>query len=299
MKNKRYFIIVAIFLLAVLGFFLKTEISKPTTLQPKPKKLQVVTSLYPMYFFASRIGGDRAEVYNITPAGTEPHDYEPTTKDIVKIMKSNMLVLNGGQIETWGNKIKDQIQGANVQIVVAGLGLTDKNPHVWLSPILAKKQVEAIGAGFEKIDPKDSAYFRGNTEKLKKELDQLDSDFRKGLRNCQKKDFITSHAAFGYLAAEYSLNQIAISGISPDEEPSSQGLAEISDLVKKEGLKVIFFESLVSPKLSQTIARETGAKTLALDPVEGLTEDSLKAGKNYLTVMKDNLSNLQKALQCN
>jgi zinc transport system substrate-binding protein len=272
-------------------------------------KLQITASFYPMYFFASQIGGDKANVMNITPAAAEPHDYELTTQDVVKIDQSKMLILNGGKLEPWGDKIRDELQSSNVLIVTAGGGLANKqlnengqiiqDPHIWLNPILAKKEVVNIELGFEKIDPVNKAYYQANASKLEVELNQLNSEYTDGLKNCQKKDFVTSHAAFGYLAAQYGINQVAISGVSPDEEPSSQKLAEIADLVKKEDIKIIFFESLVSPKLSQTIGQETGATAKVLDPIEGLTQADLNKGRNYLTVMKDNLSALEAALQCN
>lgn len=272
-------------------------------------KLKVIASFYPMYFFAQQIGGNKADVSSITPASAEPHDYEPTAQDIARINDGNMLVLNGGKLEAWGDKIKEQVKGTNVLVVTAGDGLANKtlnengqtiqDPHVWLNPILAKKEVTIIEKGYEKIDPKNADYFRTNAKKLEDELDKLDLEFKAGLASCQKKDFVTSHAAFGYLAVQYGINQVAISGVSPDEEPSSQKLAEISDLVKKENIKIIFFESLVSPKLSQTIAQETGATTMVLDPIEGLTKEDLQAGKNYSTVMRSNLLALQTALQCN
>jgi len=217
-----------------------------------------------------------------------------------------MLILNGGNLEAWGDKIRDELQGSPVLIVTAGQGLANRqrngstiqDPHVWLDPLLAKKQVAAIEKGFEKIAPKDAAYFQANAKTLEEKLDQLNVEFKQGLSSCQKKDFVTSHAAFGYLAAQYGLSQIAISGVSPDEEPSSQKLAEIANVVKKEDIKIIFFESLVSPKLSQTIAQETGATTMVLDPIEGITQKDLNVGKNYFTVMRENLSALQTALQC-
>lgn len=271
-------------------------------------KLQVTASFYPMYFFASRIGGNKVDVTNITPAAAEPHDYEPTTQQIVKIHQSNMLVLNGGIMEAWGSKIKDQLSGSNVLVITTGEGLINKDldengqkildPHVYMDPILAKKQIAVIEKGFEKIDPKDAQYFQANAKKLEGELDQLNIEFMQGLSSCKQKDFITSHAAFGYLAAQYGINQVSISGVSPDEEPSSQKLAEITKLVKQKDIKIIFFESLVSPKLSETIANETGAKTMVLDPIEGITKDGLAAGQNYLTIMRQNLNNLQIALQC-
>lgn len=270
-------------------------------------KLQVAASFYPMYFFASRIGGDKADVVSITPASAEPHDYEPTTQDLVGIQNSNMLVLNGGALEAWGNKIKGQLP-ANVLVVTAGEGLANKqlnengqiiqDPHVWLDPILAKKEVEVIEKGFEKLDPKDSSYFQANAQKLDGELDVLNADYTYAFTNCVQKDFVTSHAAFGYLGAQYGITQIPISGVSPDEEPSTQKMVEITNLVKAKNIKVIFFESLVSPKLSDTIANETGAKAMVLDPIEGLTKDEIQSGQNYLTIMRQNLNNLQIALQC-
>ncbi len=305
MNKKLILFVLGLLLVACIAWIVKGNFSKQLT----SNKLQITASFYPMYFFASQIGGDKAQVYNITPASAEPHDYEPTTQDIARISGSNMVVLNGGKLEAWGDKIKDQLKGANVLIVTSGEGLADKeisengkkiqDPHIWQNPLLAKKQVVAIEKGYEKIDPKDAAYFQANAKKLQAELDQLNNEFKQGLSRCQKKDFVTSHAAFGYLAAQYGINQVAISGVSPDEEPSSQKLAEITNLVKKQDIKIIFFESLISPKLSQTIAHETGAQTMVLDPIEGLTQEDLQAGKNYLTVMRDNLSALQIALQCN
>jgi zinc transport system substrate-binding protein len=270
-------------------------------------KLQVAASFYPMYFFASQIGGDKVDVISITPASAEPHDYEPTTQDLVSIQNSNMLVLNGGALEAWGNKIKSQLP-ADVLVVTAGEGLANKqldengqiitDPHIWLDPILAKKEVTVIEKGFEKIDPKNASYFQVNARKLDSELDILNMEYSHAFANCVQKDFVTSHAAFGYLAAQYGINQIPISGVSPDEEPSTQKLVEITNLVKVKNIKVIFFESLVSPKLSDTIANETGAKAMVLDPIEGITKDGIASGQNYLTIMRQNLNNLQIALQC-
>jgi len=308
MKGKSFFIIIFILLIAGMSFLLYKNTKQKTSMLSKSAKLHVVASFYPMYFFASEIGGNKADVMNITPASAEPHDYEPTTLDIAKITNSNMLVLNGGALEAWGDKIKDQLRGNNIFIVTAGDNLATKqlqeegktiqDPHVWQDPILAKQEVVNIEKGYEKIDPQDTVYFQTNAKKLADQLDQLDIVFKQGLSNCAKKDFVTSHAAFGYLAARYGINQVPISGVSPDQEPSSQKLAEIADLVKKENIKVIFFESLVSPKLSQTIAQETDAQTMVLDPIEGISDDDMKQGKNYLTLMRDNLTALQTALEC-
>ena len=300
---------IVVIILLVITFFAGYFFIKKNSIQKISNgKLQVVASFYPMYYFASEIGGDHAQVMNITPASAEPHDYEPTTQDIARIQHADMLVLNGGKLEAWGDKIQEQLQGTKAILVIAGDAFANRNlnengkniqdPHVWLDPILAKQEVAAVEKGFEKADPKDTEYFRENATKLNAKLDELDAEFKKGLASCTQKDFVTSHAAFGYLAARYGINQVAISGVSPDEEPSAQKLAETANLVKQKHISVIFFESLISPKLSQTIAQEAGAKTLVLDPIEGISEDDIKAGHTYLTVMRNNLTNLETALQC-
>jgi zinc transport system substrate-binding protein len=271
------------------------------------RKLQVTASFYPLYYFASVIGGSHVDVQNITPAGAEPHDFEPTSQDIARIEKGDLLILNGG-LEAWGNKIRDELQGTKVTLVIAGEGLfsqqvveqgqTAQDPHVWLSPPLAKKEVERILEGFRTVDPANRSDYEAQAKRLEDQLDQLDATYRAGLSQCRQTDIVTSHAAFGYLAQAYGLNQVAIAGLSPDAEPSARELADIANLAREKHINYIFFESLVSPKLAQTIADEVGAKTLVLDPLEGLTADQIRQGKTYFTVMQDNLMNLQTALEC-
>lgn len=303
-------ILIIIIILGIAGFFIGSNLSNnKTNTTVTSTKLQVVTSFYPMYFFTSQIAGDKADVYNITPASAEPHDYEPTTQDIAKIENSSLLVLNGGSLEAWGSKVSDTLKGSSVRVVIAGEGLADKtivendkkvqDPHIWLDPMLAKKEVANITKALISVNANNTAYFKNNEKILDEQLDTLDQSYKQGLASCQKKDIVTSHAAFGYLGRQYGLQQMAISGISPDEEPSIQQMAVLTDFVKKNDIKIIFFESLVSPKLSQTIADETGAKTLVLDPIEGIPDTQLRAGDNYFTIMKQNLNNLQLALQCN
>ncbi|MFA5062173.1 MAG: metal ABC transporter substrate-binding protein [Patescibacteria group bacterium] len=286
----RYLIILAVFG-ALVFYFYKFHPVKNST------ETGVVTSFYPLYFFTTQIAGDKASVYNITPAGAEPHDYEPTTQDVARIEDSKLLIINGGKLEPWGDSMTASLKGSQTTVVVAGNnGVGD--PHVWLDPVLAKNEVAAILNGLTVAFPTNADYYKTNAQNLENKLDALDAEYRTGLSSCQKKDFVTAHAAFGYLAKEYGLNQVAISGISPDEEPSPQKLTEVADFVKTNNIKYIFFESLTSPKLSDTIARETGAQTLVLNPLEGLTNAEISQGKNYFTVMTDNLNNLRIALQC-
>jgi zinc transport system substrate-binding protein len=290
----------------IIGVF-KHSTNTQSAITDRNKKLQVTASFYPLYFFSSQIGGDEAEVKNITPSGAEPHDYDPSTRDIARIENSDMLVLNGG-LESWGDKIRDNLKDKNIAIVTAGEGLltqqlaeegrTTQDPHVWLDPQLAKKEVNKITRGFIKVDPANGLYYQANEKTLDDELDRLDAKFKRGLSNCRQKDIITSHAAFSYLASRYGFNQVSIAGLSPDEEPSIQQLTKVAKFAKEHNVKYIFFESLVSPKLSDTIASEVGAEVLVLDPLEGLSNDDIKQGRNYFTVMANNLKNLRTALEC-
>ncbi len=302
---KKY-IIGAILVIAVLaGGLLLIRSNNQQVVQSS--KFQVAASFYPLYFFTSQIAGDKAHVINITPAEAEPHDYEPTAQDIVDIQNSQVLILNGN-LEPWAANVVAGLDSKKTLIITAGENLTTQtveedgkniiDPHIWLSPRLAEKMVDNIEAGLAKVDLADADYFAANASNLKIQLAQIDSEYMAGLKDCVQKNIVTSHIAFGYLAARYGLVQVSVSGLSPDAEPSAKQLGAIADFVKKNNIKYIFFESLVSPKLSETIANETGAKTLVLDPIEGLTPDEVSKGQNYITIMRSNLVNLQLALEC-
>lgn len=273
---------------------------------PQSDKPHIVGSFYPMTYFASQIVGDLAQVTNITPAGAEPHDYDLSTGDIANMEKAMLIILNG-VVEPWGEKMKTNLH-SNVAVITAGEGLFTRqwsetgamsaDPHVWLAPVLAKQEVQKIVQALVKLDPSNEHIYQTNAQSLEQRLDQLDTAYQQGLAHCAQKDIITSHAAFGYLAAAYGLNQVSIAGLSPDEEPSPQQLALTAKFVREHQVKYIFFESLASPKLAQTLASETGAVTLELNPLEGLSKADLQLGKDYFTVMTENLHNLQTALTC-
>jgi zinc transport system substrate-binding protein len=261
-------------------------------------RLRISASFYPYYFFTKAVVGDKFEIFSVTPFDTEPHDYELTPLDIAKIETSRLLVMNGA-IEPWAKKIKDDLKSKGIRVVSDEANFSIKgDPHVWLDPLLAKKQVDLILKEVVLIDPLNKDYYTQRANKIYQDLDKLDRDYRAGLRSCRFGDIVTSHSAFGYLAKEYNLRQVSIAGISPDSEPSLKQLAGISAFVRSNGIKYIFFESLVSPKLSETIANETGAKTLVLNPVEGLTWDETRLEKDYFDIMRENLSNLRTALSC-
>lgn len=300
------------FTLLAIGLFvyiLTTNIKSQSSRITTPStRLQIVTSFYPLYFFTTQIVQDKADVHNITPAGAEPHDYEPTTKDMVKIENSRLLIINGARLEGWAENIKNILSGQNTTILSVGEKIANLNmvegstqisdPHIWLNPTLAKKEVEIITGNLIIIDPTNSQFYVDNSKILIDKLEILNNHFKTELSNCRKNNIITSHAAFEYLAKEYHLKQTAISGLSPDEEPSPKKLAEVAKFARQNQVDYIFFESLVSPKLASTIAQEIGAKTLVLNPIEGLTDEEIKNGKTYFTEMQNNLINLKIALQC-
>ncbi|MFA6004954.1 MAG: zinc ABC transporter substrate-binding protein [Patescibacteria group bacterium] len=290
----KYAVLFASVVVVVCFLALLTNNAKP---RGPSDKLQVSTSFYPLYFFASEIGGSNATVYNITPVGVEPHDYEPTAQDIARIENNDLLILNGKGLESWGNRFTNS-GSTKAHVAVVGEIDATSDPHVWLDPNLARIEVQKIADAYTKVDPAYSNDYISRTEKLLLQLDELDKEFTDAFKNCSQKNFVTSHEAFGYLAKAYGLKQVPIAGLSPDAEPSSQQLARVAKFAKDNNLKFIFFESLVSPKLAETIAQEVAVKTLVLDPLEGISDTDSAAGKNYFTVMRQNLLNLRTALSC-
>lgn len=304
MRTRYVFAAVAVIIIGIVVFSARQSGQTPST-----SRLSVVASFYPLYFFASEIGGDKSDVFTVTPAGAEPHDYEPTAQDMARMENSRLVILlNGGGLEAWGERIKSNLDPRHTLVVTAGESLATAkvvegeeetiDPHVWLSPKLAELMADKIAEGFVKADPANTSYYSERATTLKKKLANLDNLYASGLTHCEKKDIITSHAAFGYLAAAYDLNQVPITGLSPDEEPSPKELARVAAFAKANRVKYIFFESLVSPKLAQTIATEVGVQTMVLNPIEGLTISEIAAGKDYFSEMLSNLDNLKQALTC-
>jgi zinc transport system substrate-binding protein len=275
---------------------------------------EVVAAIYPLAFAAERIAGDTAAVHNLTPPGTEPHDVELSPRDVESIRSADVVLYLGAGFQPAFEEAVEGADGETVDLLrdlelahaaegdhrdehgghtapaepeASGSEVSD--PHVWLDPILFAEIAERVGAV---LDRPETAAALGD------ELRKLDSQFEQGLASCERRTIVTSHTAFGYLARRYSLEQIPITGIAPEAEPTAKELERIVHEVEESGATTVFFETLVSPRLAETIARETGAKTAALNPLEGLTEDELDAGENYFTVMRDNLAALRRALGC-
>lgn len=262
------------------------------------KGLHVVASYYPLYDFAKEVGGNKITISSITPPGAEPHDYEPSARALVNAQKADVFIYNGGHMEPWVEKFLDDYKQTAVK---SSSGITLKSgqdPHFWLDPVLAQKIVNNIRDGLVKADPANKDYYLANAKAYDAKLAQLDKDYRQGLAACRQDTVISSHEAFSYLADRYGFKVEAIAGVSPEEEPSAERLAALSKLVQEKDIRYVFFESLVSPRLADTIATETGAKTMVFDPIEGLSEADQKQGKNYISVQHENLKNLRIALAC-
>ena len=276
-------------------------------------KTTVVAAFYPLQFIAERVGGDAVTVSNLTKPGAEPHDLELAPNQVAAIGNADVVVYLAGFQPAVDEAVEQHAKGHAFD--VAGVQpLSDapaggeeeaekaggqahvndgKDPHVWLDPLRLAAIVDQLATRLATADPDHAADIRGRAAALRAELEALDKEYAAGLATCQRREVVTSHAAFGYLAERYKLRQIPISGLSPEEDPSPQHLAEVTKLAKQSGVTTIFFETLVSPKVAEALASEVGAKAEVLDPIEGID-----GGGDYLSVMRQNLARLRTALDC-
>ncbi|MCP3773287.1 metal ABC transporter substrate-binding protein [Paenibacillus sp. MZ04-78.2] len=288
-------------------------------------KINIAVSFYPLYDFASKIGGDHVNVVNLVPAGVEPHDWSPKSRDIQNLAKSELFVYLGAGFEGWVKDTLDSLKKDNKTVVVeASRGIKllpgteeehgdanaqakddhghdhdhgNTDPHVWLSPLNAKQMALNIKDALIQVDGVHKADYEANFKKLADRLDQLDGKYKSELSKTSKKDIVVTHQSFGYLAKAYGLNQKAIMSLAPDAEPTSKDMKNILQFIKDNQVKYIFFEELVSDKLAKTLAKDAGVETLVLSPIEGLTEEQATKGDDYVSLMENNLNNLIKALQ--
>jgi len=265
-------------------------------------QLKVLASFYPLYEFTKIIGGERIDVSVIIPSGIEPHDWEPTIQDLQKIKNADMIVINGAGLEPWITKLVSVNPDILIVDTSAGISLLEKNnhvfnnkiqndPHIWLDPVLAKKQIQNIVDDLIRIDPQNADYYQENANAYNTKLILLDNKIRNELSICVKKDFLAFHDAFSYFANEYGLNQNTVIGVNPNEEPTAVTLQQIVQKAQNLDLHVIFTEEAVNPRISEVIADEIGAKVLTLSPMEIYEKNS-----DYIKRMEQNLSNLKEEL---
>jgi zinc transport system substrate-binding protein len=293
----------------------------PTAGAQSGQRLSVIASFYPLQELAQRIGGERISVTNLVPPGAEPHDLELTPRDMERLRQANLLLFIGNGFQPGLEKGMQAVGSLSLLTIDATQGMqllpglaeeeqhasghghgadegTPLDPHVWLDPLLMRDVAARVRDALIAIDPAGRDQFEANARALQAQYEDLDQAFRQGLQSCQRRQIVTSHAAFGYLARRYGLEQIPILGLAPDAEPSPARMQEIARFARSQNVKVIYFETLVDSRLSETIAREVGATTLVLNPIEGLTSDEQARGVGYLDLMRQNLANLRMGLDC-
>ena len=245
----------------------------------------VVAGFYPLAWAAEQIGGPALDIYDLTPPGAEPHDLEPRPSDVGLIRDAGLVLYVRGFQPALDRALADR-DGPSLDVGGAG-ARTD--PHVWLDPNRFAAVVRAIGA---ELDRKEAA------DRLARRLGALDREFSNGLASCERREIVTSHAAFGRLAARYGLRQVSLAGVSPEAEPTPRALEALVEAVSATHATTVFTEPLLSPRVAETVARETGAKTAVLDPVEALGPEQQKRGDDYVSIMRRNLAALRTALGC-
>jgi zinc transport system substrate-binding protein len=284
----------------------------------KDGTLNIYTTMYPLEYFTERIGGKHVEVSSIIPPGADAHTYEPSTKKMVEISEGDAFVYNKMESDEFSSSVADTLKEEDVPIVDAAKDVElahmeeheeegahdeehhehgSQDPHIWLDPVLAQKMADNIYNGLVKIKPDAKDDFKKNHDALIKDLKELDASFKSNVEEAPKNSFIVSHAAYGYWAERYGLEQIAISGLSPSHEPSQHQIENIIQSAKKDKIRYILFEENVNNKVGEMINKEVGAKTLTLHNLETLTKDDIKKDRDYLSIMKENIETLSKALQ--
>jgi zinc transport system substrate-binding protein len=278
----------------------------PPALPADSEKMQVVTSFFPMYDFSRNVGGDRVEVSILVPVGVEVHDWEPGTGDIQKVLSADIFVYSGLRVEPWIDSVKEAASSSQVVFFETSAGLDSEllayaeggvDPHIWLDPIIAKHQVEKILEGFKQVDPENANYYETNAIQYQAKLDVLDTEIRNALAPYTMREFISFHEAFSYFAKRYGLTQTYLLPRG-QEEPSPSDIALVIETAKAKNITVVYAEPLSDPSLAEEVARQIpNGRVLVLDPVEEVPLNEIQAGKDYLSIMRQNLSNLEEGLK--
>ena len=307
-----------VFTLIFLAFFFPLS-GNHSYAQARPK-VKAVTTLFPLQEFARAVGGERAQVDLLLPPGAEPHEWEPKPGDLAKIYKADVFIFIGRAMEPWAYDLLKATQTPNLKVVEAmkGLQLLEAgessreisrepkpnaeekvDPHVWLDFPQDLKIIEAISAAFAEKDPAHASQYRANAASYQSQLAGLDQKYQVALARCRYRQMVLGgHSAFAYLANRYGLRQIPLYGISPNAEPSPRKLAEVITSARNHGVKYLFFEELVNPKLARVLAREAGIQTLVLSDGANLTREQVKQKVTFLDLMERNLEHLRKGLEC-
>ncbi|SUB74731.1 metal ABC transporter substrate-binding protein [Peptoniphilus indolicus] len=332
---KKISLVVMTFVLLLLAACGNKNSAEKSEAVDSREKLKVYASVYPVYDFVNKIGGDKIELTSVIPNGEEPHGWEPNQKLLKELESADVFVYSGAGLESWVEKVTESVENKDLKFVEASKGVelianthdhdheheaVEHNhenhnnneatehehehehdhgaydPHVWLSPIRAIKELENITMALSEADLENADYYKENLAKYSEEFKKVDEEYKAKLATVPNKIIVVSHEAYGYLVADYGLEQIGITGIEAETEPDAKTMKEIIQLVKEKNINTIFTEELLDTKIADTISSETGAKTVRLNPLEGLSGEEVKNGDDYVSVMRANLDKLVEAL---
>lgn len=316
MKRKFFISIFILSLALVLITGCSTESNK---VPPDNGKLKIITTLFPQYDFIREIGKDKVDVKLLLPAGVEAHAYEPTPRDIANIKNADMFIYTGEYMEPWAVKIADNIKSEKLVMVDASQGINlmgdshdehdhddnhdhgDKDPHIWLDPIYAQKMVDNIVAGLIEVDRENERFYVKNGEDYKTKLEELDQKFVEAFQKTKSNNIIYGgHFAFGYFTKRYNLKHISpYSGFTPDTEPTPKRIIELIKTIESAGVKAIYYEELIDPKVAKILSKETDARMLLLHGAHNLSKDELESNLSYIDIMEGNLERLKEGLGYN
>ncbi len=314
-------IIAGLAFFAAFVLYIKSLVQPPQPPQDSDKPV-IAVSFYPLEFVAQSLLDDSFEILTMTPSGVEPHDFEPSPQDIIRLQQADLFFYNGLGLDSWVSRLEPTLVAQGVQLINVGEALEDsglaiislsdtddhedgeahehgdEDPHIWTDPVYMKAIAEMMG---ETIIEKYGSTANGVSAKqtaFAQTMEDLDTEFASGLKLCVLREVIVSHNAFAYLASRYDFAVTSIAGFSPQEQPSAKRLGELATLAQEKGIETIYFETLVSPKLSETLAQEVGARTAVLDPVEGIAPEARGAGADYVSIMRQNLEALRLGMKC-
>jgi zinc transport system substrate-binding protein len=309
-------------MMSIVGCSSNTASNGEKAENSKEDQLIIYTTIFPLQYFTKKIGGDHVLVESVFPPNADAHTYEPTTKQMVKMAEADLFIYTGIGLEGFAEKAHETLETENVKVIKAGDGIElikskdedehadkhedehtdehthhdDLDPHVWLDPVLAVQLAENIKNALVELKPEAKKDFEENFEQLKEQLNDLDQQFKDVVQNAERSEIVVSHAAYGYWENRYGILQIYISGLSPTSEPSQKELAEIIEFAKKHNIKYVIFEQNVSNNIANIVQSELGAEALTLHNLESITEEEMKNGEDYFSLMKQNLETLKKAL---
>jgi len=301
--------LIAILVIIPLAMIWVVYSSEPTSFKPaiqngnnqsSSQTVQVAVSFYPLYDFAKHVGGSKVHVTTMVPIGIEPHDWEPAADQIITLQSADLFVYNGAGIDNWANEVETRLKvNASEGLPLLSDSQGNHDPHTWLDPVLAKRQVELIRDGLIKADPVNTDYYIQNAQSYILQLESLDAKIKSELSTCKKTDFIAFHNAFSYFSNRYGLHQHSVLGQDPEGEIRPQTLGDLINFAKQYDIHIIYSEDLIDPRNAQVIADEIpNGKVLVLSPIEGIDEEEQKQGIGYIEKMQQNLENLKEGLDC-